>query len=443
MHINITRWKELSEEQRRRILARSGSDIEDIKPAVKTIIDDVAKRGDVALRELSHRYDHADLTDRPLRVQPEEIAQARGGLDAELRLAIETAVDNAMEFHRRQRPEPWVNYHTTGGMLLGERWTSIDSVGLYVPRGRGSFPSMFYMLAAPAIAAEVPRTVVVTPPMPDGSVDAACLYAAELLEIEEIYRVGGAQAIAALALGTDSIAPVIKILGPGSRYVAAAKQLLSSVVDTGSPAGPTESVILADDSTDSFTCALDLMIEAEHGSDSSALLITPSDSLAEEVAAHLMEMVPKAPEPRRGFLEDVFAGYGGILLCDSLAEGVEIVNRYAPEHLQLRVSEPYATIQEIRNAGEVLIGRFTPFSIANYATGANSVLPTGGGARTYSPVSVRDFMKVTSVIHLQEEGYHRLEDHVIRLSDYEGFWSHAWALRRRKNPDPSQEHLGS
>jgi histidinol dehydrogenase len=443
MHININRWKELSEEQRSRILARSESDIEEIKPAVQTIIDDVAKRGDASLRELSHRYDHADLTNRPLRVQPAEIAQAREGLDAGLRLALETAVENAMEFHRRQRPEPWVNYQTTGGMLLGERWTPIDSVGLYVPRGRGSFPSMFYMLAAPAIAAEVPRTVVVTPPMPDGSVDAACLYAAELLGIEEIYRVGGAQAVAALALGTESIDPVIKILGPGSRYVAAAKQLLSSVVDTGTPAGPTESVILADDSTDSFTCALDLMIEAEHGSDSSALLITPSDSLAEEVAGHLAEMVPKAPEPRRGFLEDVFAGYGGILLCDSLAEGIEIVNRYAPEHLQLRVSEPYATIEGIRNAGEVLIGRFTPFSIANYATGANSVLPTGGGARTYSPVSVRDFMKVTSVIHLHEEGYHRLEDHVIRLADYEGFWSHAWALRRRKNPDPSQEHLGS
>lgn len=443
MQINIHRWKELSENERNRILARSQSDIEEIKPAVQTIIDDVAKRGDAALRELSHRYDHADLSDCPLRVQPEEIAQAREGLDAELRLALETAVENAMEFHRRQLPEPWVNYRTTGGMLLGERWTSIDSVGLYVPRGRGSFPSMFYMLATPAIAAEVPRTVVVTPPMPDGSVDAACLYAAELLGIEEIYRVGGAQAVAALALGTDSIAPVVKILGPGSRYVAAAKQLVSSVVDTGTPAGPTESVILADDSTDSFTCALDLMIEAEHGSDSSALLITPSETLAEEVAAHLQEMVPKAPEPRRGFLEDVFAGYGGILLCDSLAEGVEIVNRYAPEHLQLRVSEPYATIEGIRNAGEVLIGRFTPFSIANYATGANSVLPTGGGARTYSPVSVRDFMKVTSVIHLHEEGYHSLEDHVIRLADYEGFWSHAWALRRRKNPDPTQEHLGS
>ena len=443
MQINVHRWKELSEEQRSRLLARSESDIEEIKPAVQTIVDDVAKRGDASLRELTHRYDHADVSDLPLRVQPEEIAVAREGLDAELRLALETAVGNAMEFHRRQRPEPWVNYQTSGGMLLGERWTPIDSVGLYVPRGRGSFPSMFYMLAAPAIAAEVPRTVVVPPPMPDGSVDPACLYAAELLGIEEIYRVGGAQAIAALAVGTESIDPVVKILGPGSRYVAAAKQLLASVVDTGTPAGPTESMILADDSTDSFTCALDLMIEAEHGSDSAALLITTSESLAEEVAAHIEEMAPKAPEPRRQFLEDVFAGYGGILLCESLAEGVDIVNQYAPEHLQLRVSEPYATIEGIRNAGEILIGRFTPFSIANYATGANSVLPTGGAARTYSPVSVRDFMKVTSVIHLHEAGYHRLEDHVIRLADYEGFWSHAWSLRRRKDPDGSQEHLGS
>lgn len=443
MHINVHRWKELSDDRQEQLLARSKSDIEEIKPAVQTIIDEVSARGDDALRELSHRYDHADLGERPLRVQPEEIAQARDNLDAELRRALETVVENAMEFHRRQLPDPWVNYHTTGGMLVGERWTPIDSVGLYVPRGRGSFPSMFYMLASPAIAAEVPRTVVVTPPLPDGGVDAACLYAAELLGIQEIYRVGGAQAIAALALGTESIVPVVKILGPGSRYVAAAKALLASVVDTGTPAGPTESMILADDSTDAFTCALDLMIEAEHGSDSSALLVTPSERLAKEVTAQLREMVPKAPEPRRRFLEDVFAGYGGILLCDDLVEGAEIVNRYAPEHLQLRVSDPYSVIPEIRNAGEILVGRYTPFSIANYATGANSVLPTGGGARTYSPVSVRDFMKVTSVVHLQEAGYRRLKDHVIRLADYEGFWSHAWALRRRKDPSGSEEHLGA
>ncbi len=441
--INVHTWEELSDAQRRVLLCRSQSDIEEIKPAVQEIIDDVAARGDDALRDLSHRYDGADLSSRPIRVEPSEIEHARDSLDSELLSALDAAVGNAMEFHRRQLPDPWVNYHSGGGMLVGERWTPVDSAGLYVPRGRGSFPSMFYMLAAPAVAAGVSRVAVVTPPLADGSLDPACLYAAELLGITEIYRVGGAQAIAALAMGTESIPPVIKIVGPGSRFVAAAKELLSSKVNTGTPAGPTESIILADESSDSFSCALDLMIEAEHGSDSSALLITSSRRLADEVVAHLGTMVPKAPEPRRGFLEDVFSGYGGVILCESLEKGIEVVNEFAPEHLQLRVSDPYEVIQDICNAGEILVGYHTPFSIANYATGANSVLPTGGGAKSYSPVSVRDFMKVTSVVHLHEAGYQKLADHVIRLADYEGFWAHAWALRRRRDPDGTVEHLGS
>jgi histidinol dehydrogenase len=290
---------------------------------------------------------------------------------------------------------------------------------------------MLYMLAVPARVAGVEHVAVVTPPGQDGGVDPACLYAARYCGIETVYRIGGAQAIAALAHGTESVTPVTKVVGPGSRYVAAAKRELAGIIDTGLPAGPTESIVLADGHADAWKVSLDLMVEAEHGSDSQALLVTPSIPLAEAVAAVLPELTSQAPEPRRRFLEDVFSGYGGIILAESMNEAAEIVNAFAPEHLQLQTREPYETLSLIRHAGEILLGEHSVFSLANYATGANAVLPTGGNARTWSPVSVRDFMKYSSVVHVTAGGYAGLRDHVIALADYEGFHTHAQALRRR------------
>lgn len=290
---------------------------------------------------------------------------------------------------------------------------------------------MLYMLAVPARVAGVEHVSVVTPPNSDGSVDPACLYAARYCGVNTVYRVGGAHAIAALAYGTESVKAVSKLVGPGSSYVAAAKREVAGAVDTGLPAGPTESIILADRYADPWKVSLDLMVEAEHGSDSQALLITPSRPLAEAVMEVLPELTAEAPEPRRSFLEDVFAGYGGVILSSSMEEGAEIVNAFAPEHLQIHTREPYDTLGLIRHAGEILLGEHSVFSLANYATGANAVLPTGGNARTWSPVSVRAFMKYSSVVHVTSAGYHNLRDHVIVLADYEGFHAHAQALRRR------------
>ncbi len=301
-----------------------------------------------------------------------------------------------------------------------------------MPRGRGSFPSMLYMLAVPAVIAGVKRICVVTPPNKDGSVDPACLYAAKLCGINEIYRVGGAQAIAALTYGTESIKPVVKITGPGSMYVTAAKRLLYGTVDVGLPAGPSESVILADKSADPYKTALDLMIEAEHGSDSSAILVTDSKELGEKTAANIEKLLEDITEPRKTFLKDVFSGYGGVIIADNMKEGAEIVNSYAPEHLQIATENPEITADMIINAGEILLGQNTPFSIANYSTGANAVLPTGGMAKTFSPVSVRDFMKFSSIIKVDKDGLAELTPHVTELADYEGFVTHANALKLRK-----------
>jgi histidinol dehydrogenase len=257
------------------------------------------------------------------------------------------------------------------------------------------------------------------------------LYTARISGVHEVYRIGGAQAVAALAYGTESVAPVVKIVGPGSIYVSAAKQLLHSSVDVGLPAGPSESVIVADHTADAATVALDLLIEAEHGSDSQALLLTPSEALAGEAADITARLIEELPEPRRTFVQHVFSAYGGIFTFDTIEAAAALSNRLAPEHLQLRTAEPFETLSLITDAGEILLGDKTPFSVANYAAGPNAVLPTGGTAKTFSPVSVRDFMKYSSVIHVTSRGYRDVRSHVITLAEYEGFPAHANALRNR------------
>lgn len=432
MKVSVRRWRELSADERREFLSRSEGDIERAMAVVQPIVKAVKHRGDRAVLEYTKDLDGADLR-HGLVVSQEEIDHAGDGLDRALRAAIDYAVDNVRAFHENQRPEPLSLRPVRTGIRAGERATPIPSVGLYVPRGRGSFPSMFYMMAVPASLAGVPQVALATPPDSTGSVDAACLYVAARCGVRAVYRMGGAQAIAALAYGTESVRSVVKIVGPGSAYVAAAKRLVGHIVDVGLPAGPSESIILADDSADPWTVALDLTIEAEHGSDSSAVLVTSSEELASQVVPLIEELVARAPEPRRTFLNDVFGGYGGVLLTDSLEEAVEVVNEYAPEHLQLRTSDPLSLIERIEHAGEVLLGAHTPFSAANYATGANAVLPTGGRARVWSPVSVRDFMKYTSVVEVDESGLAELGPHVVALADYEGFHAHAEAIRRRRD----------
>jgi histidinol dehydrogenase len=248
--------------------------------------------------------------------------------------------------------------------------------------------------------------------------------------------VGGVQALAALAYGTKSIRRVDKLLGPGNQYVTAAKRLLAAVVDVGLPAGPSESMILADGTADPYRLALDLLIEAEHGPDSQALLVTDNAAVAKAVADLLPGLAAELPEPRRGYVTTVLENYGGIILAGSMEEAAEIADAVAPEHLQIATAEPLQALSLVHNAGEFLLGQNTPFSLANYAIGANAVLPTGGKARTCSALSVRDFMKFSSVASLTEAGSQALRDAAVTLADYEGFPAHAKALRERRKNEP-------
>ncbi len=427
MTVNIRTWSELDEDARKKLFARSETDIAATTPIVAEIIEAVRTKGDEALKEYNHRFDNAP-PDASIRVPKSHFADAEASLSDEIKSALEYSVENVRRYHADQAPDGLQWKEIREGILAGERTRPIDSAAFYVPRARGSFPSMLYMMAVPAAIAGVPRIAFASPPDNEGRVDAACLYVAKLCGIEEVYAVGGAQAWAALAYGTESVQKVDKCMGPGSKYIAAAKRLLSDVLDCGLPAGPSESIILADSTPNPRLVAQDLLVEAEHGSDSAALLITPSKDLAVEVGRHLMEMAKSLPEPRLTFVSDVFSGYGGILLVNDLDEGIELVNRFATEHLQIRTEDPFAVLGRIRNAGEILLGEYVPFSAANYSVGANAVLPTGGNARTWSGVSVADFKKKTGVVYLTKEGLDDLRPHAAVLAEYEEFPAHKRAL---------------
>ncbi len=431
MKINRYILNQLSAEEYAQLLRRSEIDISALQDIVRPIIQKVKQQGDQALLDYSFQFDKANMTATQLKVTAEEFAQARDRLDPELKTVIQTSAANIRKYHQAQLPEEMWFTEIAEGILAGEKITPITSVGLYVPRGKGAFPSVMLMLAIPAILARVPKVVVCTPPTAEGLVDDASLFAAEVCGVSEIYKVGGAQAIAALAFGTESVPKVDKVLGPGSSYVSAAKRQLYGNIDVGTPAGPSESIILCDEHTDPYIAALDLLIEAEHGPDSAALLVTHSAILADQVAALLPDLIADLPEERQRFCQTGFANHGGIVLTDNLAASIDFVNRFAPEHLEVLVTEPMAILSKIVNAGEILLGQYTPITIGNFALGVNAILPTGGFARTFSCVTVFDFLKRTSIGYLTAEGYQNIKDTARKFAEYEGFPAHANAIAKR------------
>ncbi len=421
----------LTNEQRHKIMRRSETDISELLPSTQKVIDDVRDNGDAAVVKYARQWDSDVFEATMLRATPEDFARARANLDPQIIEGIEAAHANILKFHAEQLPEKMWFTEVQPGIMAGEKVTPIASVGCYVPRGKGAFPSVMLMLATPAKVAGVPRIVVVTPPTPEGKADDASLVAAEIVGIDEVYVVGGIQAIASLAYGTETIPQVDKVIGPGNQYVSAAKRLLYGTFDVGLPAGPSESIILTDENVDPRLAAIDLLVEAEHGPDSAALLVTHSRDVAEKVHEILPEYIAQLPTWRQEFVNNVMQNYGGIILTNSLQESIDFVNDYAPEHLEVLVKDPFIALNKINNAGEILLGDWTPIPTGNYAVGVNAILPTGGFARTFSAVSVWDFLKRSSIAYLSREGYESIQGHVARLADYEGFPAHANAIRLR------------
>ncbi|MGH1350546.1 MAG: histidinol dehydrogenase [Methyloligellaceae bacterium] len=414
-----------------KVLRRSEIDISDIFDVVDDVIAHIKADGDKALLDYTAKFDKVDLAGKGFLVSKEEQDAAIATLDDDIKAVIDTCAVNIRKFHEAQMPESLWFEEIEPGVLAGEKATPIDSLALYVPRGKGAFPSVMLMLGIPAAVAGVPKVVICTPPTPDGGIDAATAYAARVCGHDEIYRMGGAQAIAALALGTETIPKVLKVLGPGNSYVTAAKRRLSNVFDVGIPAGPSESIIMCDENANPEIVARDLMIEAEHGPDSSAVLVTHSQEIADKVKALLPGLVSALPAPRDAFCTSVFENYGGIVVTDSLDRSCDFVNLYAPEHLEILVADPMDALGKIRNAGEILLGENSVITIGNFCLGVNAILPTGGNAKTAGCLTVHDFMKRSSIGLINKEGFASLGPVAKKLADYEGFPAHANALSYR------------
>lgn len=431
--IQVWELDKLSANDRAKILKRAEQDISDLLPLAQEVSDDVRDNGDAAVVKYTRKFDAENFEASMLKATPQDFERARANLEPDVIAGIEEAHDNILRFHEEQMPEKMWFTEIKPGIMAGEKISPIASAGLYVPRGKGAFPSVMLMLATPAKVAAVPRIIVVTPPTPEGKADDASLVAAELAGVDEVYAVGGMQAVAALAYGTETIPKVAKIVGPGSSYVSAAKRLLYGTVDVGLPAGPSESIILCDEYANPQLAALDLLVEAEHGPESAAILVTHSRDIANKALEALPGYINNLPDWRRDFVTKVLSNYGGIMLTNSLEESIQFVNDYAPEHLEVLVKDPFVILNKIQNAGEILLGELTPIPTANYALGLNAILPTGGFARSFSSVSVWDFLKRTGVGYLSREGYDHLQVHVARLADYEGFPAHAQAIRIRND----------
>ncbi|MFH1740340.1 MAG: histidinol dehydrogenase [bacterium] len=432
MEVPIYRWKETPSADKERILRRSGEDIARFEEDARKIIDEVVRDGDQALVDQAKRFDGADLTERGIRVSDSEIEEAVQRLDPAVKDAIDRSYDNIRRFHECQLPEEYWSMEVAPGIFAGEKATPISSVAVYVPRGTASYPSVMLMLGIPAAVANVSRIVAVSPPCKDGRVDDATLYAAHKIGITEVLRMGGAGAVAALAFGTETVQPVLKLIGPTNIYGAAAKKILYGLIDVGTPAGPSEAIILADDSVPASLAAADLLIEAEHGPYSAALLVTPVEAFGREIAKMIPTIIDQLPEKQQEYTTRVLTNYGGIILVDTIDEACEFINEYAPEHLEVLTQDPHALLGKLVNAGEIMLGPYTPISLCNFSVGVNAILPTGGRAKTSSVVTVHDFMKRTSISYVTKEGFVSLKDSVKTFAMFEGFPAHARALDARK-----------
>jgi histidinol dehydrogenase len=402
---------------------------QDVEQAVRTIIDDVRKNGDRALTALSKKFDRIDLDKLGIRVAQAEIDAATAVCDRRALDALTVARDRIEAYHRRQKPSD-DRFTDALGVELGHRWSAIEAVGLYVPGGTAAYPSSVLMNAVPAKVAGVPRVVMVVP-SPDGKLAPLVLAAAKLAGVDEVYRVGGAQAVAALAYGTDTIKPVAKIVGPGNAYVAAAKRLVFGTVGIDMIAGPSEVLILADKHGNPDWIAADLLAQAEHDTAAQSILITDdaplADAVEKAVAAQLTTL------PRSSVAGASWRDFGAVVLVKSLDEAVPLVDALAPEHLEIETEDAERLAGKIRNAGAIFLGAHTPEAIGDYVAGSNHVLPTARSARFSSGLGVLDFMKRTSILKCGPEQLAKLGPMAIALGEAEGLDAHARSVAIRLN----------
>jgi histidinol dehydrogenase len=416
-------------ERFRSLLAVKREAAQDVEQIVRGILADVSARGDIALFELTAKFDHIDLAKTGLRVTTAEIEIAAKACQGEALEALKLARDRIEAYHRRQRPTE-ERFTDPLGVEMGAKWTAIEAVGLYVPGGTAAYPSSVLMNAVPAKVAGVPRLAMVVP-APDGKLNPLVLAAAKLAGVDEIYRVGGAQAVAALAYGTESIAPVAKIVGPGNVYVAAAKRLVFGKVGIDMIAGPSEVLILADKTGNADWIAADLLAQAEHDTSAQSILITDDAALATQVEKAVDAQLKSLS--RASIAGVSWKNFGAIIVVPKLADAVALVDQLAPEHLEIVAADAERLVTDIRNAGAIFIGAYTPEAIGDYVAGSNHVLPTARSARFSSGLGVLDFMKRTSLLKCGPEQLRALGPAAIALGQAEGLSAHARSVAIRLN----------
>ncbi len=409
--------------------ARAGAVVSsEVSQQVAEILAAVRGEGDEALVRLERQFDCPDYTPERIRVSEEEIAAAYEQVPPVLLAALRRGIENVRAYHEREVPRSW--REEMGGLILGSRVRPLESVGIYVPGGQAPLPSSLYMCAVPAAVAGVPRLAVCSPPRADGSTHPLILVTAKECGVAEVYRLGGAQAVAALAYGTETVAPVVKVVGPGNRWVVEAKRQVFGVVGIESLPGPSESAIIADASAHPGLIAADLLSQAEHAGDNTVVLFTPSARLAEEVLAEIPAQA--AALERAALIARSLREQGALVLVRDLRQAAALASALAPEHLELAVEDPEALAECIENAGCLFLGPLAAVPLGDYAAGPSHVLPTGGTARFSSPLSVQDFVKRTSLVGVTEQGLQRIGPDTITLAEAENLTAHAEAVRKRQ-----------
>ena len=413
--------------QLQRIEQRADEVPGDVEETVKAIIADVRQRGDVALFELSAKFDRIDLTADNIEVSTAEIDSAMAIVSAESLAALQLAADRIATYHAKQKQETWLSTDEDD-VLLGQMVRPLDRVGIYIPGGKAAYPSSVLMNAIPAKIAGVAEVIMVVP-MPGGELNPHVLAAAKIAGVDRIFKLGGAQAVAALAYGTESVPRVDKITGPGNIYVATAKRLVFGQVDIDMIAGPSEILVINDGSGTAAHIAADLLSQAEHDELASAILVTSSATMAAEVQQEIETQLQQLS--RETIARQSIDDFGAIIIAETLTEAIEFSNRIAPEHLELAVDKPFDILSAIRHAGAIFMGHHTPEAAGDYLAGPNHTLPTGGTARFFSPLSLDDFVKKSSILSFSEAGLKRLGKEIIHIAELEGLEAHARSVSIR------------
>lgn len=408
------------------LIKRSQADVNEVLNIVSDILKDVNENKDEAVKRYTAKFDKAELDD--LQVCEDEIKEAYDNLDKNLIEALERASLNIEKFHKAQIPKEW-SMEVDEGITAGQIIRPINSVGCYIPGGRAAYPSSILMEVIPAKIAGVGRIVCCTPPGADGKIMDAILVAADLAGADEIYKCGGAQAIAAMAYGTESIEKVEKIVGPGNVFVTGAKKLVYGEVDIEFPAGPSEVLILCDETAIPEYLAHDFLSQAEHDPEASCFLVTDSEDIAENSKVLIEKFAKEAK--RSEIIEESLEKHGHIILCENMEEAIDFTNVYAPEHLIISTEDDKAVLDKIKNAGSIFLGKYSPVAAGDYGSGTNHVLPTSGGAKMYSGLSTESFIKKPTVQTITKEGIEKLSKTIIPIAEYEGFYAHANSVKVR------------